>query len=83
MREKDKIYLTVNVQPRAQNPGIEKLDSGEYRVRVHAPPTKGEANREVMKTLASHFGVPPSRVKIVRGMKSRKKSVLIELNRRG
>jgi hypothetical protein len=83
LREKDKIYLTVNVQPRAQNPGIEKLDSGEYRVRVHAPPTKGEANREVMKALASHFGVPPSSVKIVRGMKSRKKAVLIELNRRG
>lgn len=83
MREKDKILLTVNVQPRAQNPGIEKLDSGEYRVRVHAPPAKGEANKEVMKTLASHFGVPASCVKIVRGMKSRKKAVLIELNRRG
>lgn len=83
MREKDKIYLTVSVQPRAKNPGIEKLDSGEYRVRVHAPPVKGEANKEVVKTLASHFSVPPSCVKIVRGMKSRKKAVLIELNRRG
>lgn len=83
MREKDKIYLTVNVQPRAQNPGIEKLDSGEYKVRVHAPPVKGEANREVVKTVASHFSVPPSCVKIVRGMRSRKKAVLIELNRRG
>lgn len=83
MREKDKIYLTVSVQPRSQNPGIEKLDSGEYRVRVHAPPVKGEANKEAVKTVASHFGVPPSCVKIVRGMKSRKKAVLIELNRRG
>jgi uncharacterized protein (TIGR00251 family) len=83
LREKDKIYLTVNVQPRAQNPGIEKLDSGEYRVRVHAPPTKGEANREVVKTVASHFGVPPSCVKIMRGMKSRKKAVMIEFNTRG
>jgi uncharacterized protein (TIGR00251 family) len=83
LREKDKIYLTVNVQPRAQNPGIEKLDSGEYKVRVHAPPVKGEANREVVKTVASHFSVPPSCVKIVRGMRSRKKAVLIELNRRG
>jgi uncharacterized protein (TIGR00251 family) len=83
LKEKDKIYLTVNVQPRAQNPGIEKLDSGEYKVRVHAPPTKGEANKEVVKTVASHFGVPSSWVKIVRGMKSRKKAVLIELDRRG
>ena len=83
MREKDKIYLTVSVQPRSQNPGIEKLGNGEYRVRVHAPPVKGEANKEVVKTLASHFSVPHSCVKIVRGMKSRKKAVLIELNKRG
>lgn len=83
MREKDKIHLTVNVQPRSPNPGIEELDNGEYRVRVKAPPAKGEANREVVKTVASHFGVPPSCVKIVRGMKSRKKTVLIEFNTGG
>lgn len=83
MREKDKIHLTVNVHPRSPNPGIEELDSGEYRVRVKAPPAKGEANREVVKTVASHFCVPPSCVKIVRGMKSRKKTVLIEFNTGG
>jgi uncharacterized protein (TIGR00251 family) len=83
LKEKDKLYLTVKVQPRSRNPGVEELDSGEYKIRVHAPPTKGEANREVVDTLASHFDVPRSCVKIVRGLKSRKKEVMIEMNTRG
>ena len=80
MNPKDKIYLNIKVQPRARKPGIEKVSSGEYKIRVSAPPSKGEANKEVIKTLASHFGLPPSCVKIVRGQKSRRKLVLLEVN---
>jgi hypothetical protein len=77
---KDKIYLNIKVQPRARKPGIEKVSSGEYKIRVSAPPSKGEANKEVIKTLASHFGLPLSRVKIIRGQKSQHKLVLLEVN---
>lgn len=80
MDEKDKIYLNIKVQPRARKPGIEKMSSGEYKIRVSAPPSKGEANKEVVETLASHFGLPPSRVKIVRGQKSQRKLVLLEVD---
>lgn len=79
MKVKDIIHLSVKVQPRAQKPGIEKLRSGEYKIRVHAPPVEGKANREVVEILASHFNVPRSCVKIVRGLKSRNKSVVIEM----
>jgi uncharacterized protein (TIGR00251 family) len=77
---KDKIYLNIKVQPRARKPGIEKMSSGEYKIRVSAPPSKGEANKEVVETLASHFGLPPSRVRIVRGQKSQRKLVLLEVD---
>jgi len=77
---KDKIYLNIKVQARARRPGLEKVSSGEYKIRVSAPPSKGEANKEVVKTLASHFGLPPSRVKIVRGQKSQRKLVLLEVD---
>ena len=80
MNGKDKIYLNIKVQPRARKPGLEKVNSGEYKIRVSAPPSKGEANKEVIKTLASHFGLPPSSVKIVRGQKSQHKLVLLEVN---
>ena len=80
MNGKNKIYLNIKVQPRARKPGIEKVSSGEYKIRVSAPPSKGEANKEVVETLASHFGLPPSRVKIIRGQKSQRKLVLLEVN---
>ncbi len=80
MKGKDKVYLTVKVQPRARKPGVEKLETGEYMVRVLAAPSKGEANQEVVERLASHFGLPRSRVQIVRGQTSRIKTVLVELN---
>jgi len=83
LKSKDRVYLSIRVQPRARKPGLEKLSSGEYKIRVLAPPSKGEANREVIKTLASHFGLPPSRVKIVRGEKSRRKLVLLEGSEEG
>ncbi len=81
MKGKGKVYLTIKVQARARKPGIEKVNSGEYKIRVLAPPSKGEANKEVVETLASHFGLPPSRVKIIRGQKSRRKLVLLEVNK--
>ena len=80
MNGKDKIYLNIKVRPRARKPGIEKVSSGEYKIRVSAPPSKGEANKEVVKILASHFGLPPSSVKIVRGQKSQRKLILLEVN---
>lgn len=78
LKGKDKICLYVTVQPRSRKSEVEKLNSGEYKVRVVAPPSKGEANREVIKILASHFGLPPSRLRIVRGQKSRRKLVLVD-----
>ncbi len=83
LKRKDKMYLTLRVQPRASKPGIEKLSSGEYKVRVLASPAKGKANKEVIEILASYFGISPSRVRIIRGQKSRLKLAEIELNSEG
>jgi len=47
-------------------------------VHVAAPPEKGQANREVVAALADHFGLPASRVRIVRGEHSRIKRVALE-----
>ena len=60
--------------------GVEKIGDDTYKVRVHAAPDKGAANKEVIVSLADYFNVPPSMVKIVRGQTSRNK--LIELSSR-
>lgn len=66
------------VRPRASKQQIQKLGEGEYKVCVLSPPTKGKANKEVIELLSSHFQLPPSRIKIAKGQKSRKKVVVLE-----
>lgn len=73
-----KRLLTIRVHPGSRQAGIEKLGEGEYKVHVLAPPEKGEANREVAAVLADYFGLPASRIRIVRGEKSRIKLVAVE-----
>ena len=73
-----KTYLNIKVQARSQNPGVEKISPSEHKIRVHAPPSKGEANKEVIQAIASHFDLPKSSVKIVKGHKSRHKLIEIE-----
>ncbi|MFO7733406.1 MAG: DUF167 domain-containing protein [Candidatus Aminicenantes bacterium] len=72
------VLFAVKVQPRSKSPGVEKLGKGEFRVRVLAPPEKGRANREVIERLAEYLDVAPSRLKIVRGETSSRKTVRLE-----
>ncbi len=66
------------MQPKAKKVGVEKIDEGTYKVRVHAAPEKGAANKEVIVSLADYFDVSPSTIKIIRGKTSRTKLLLIE-----
>jgi hypothetical protein len=70
--------LTVRVHPGARRVRVERLGPDDYKVHVAAPPEKGAANREVVAALADHFGLPPSRVRIVRGGHSRVKRVALD-----
>ena len=78
VKEKSRIYLNIRVHPRSRKQDITQIDSDTYKVRVLAPPSKGEANKEVMKIIAAHFGLPVSLVQIVRGHASRDKVVAIQ-----
>lgn len=69
--------LKVRVKPRSSTPGVVHVPTGEVTVFVHAPPEKGQANREAVRLLASHFGMPVSCVRILRGAASRVKLVEI------
>lgn len=71
-------HLHVRVQPRARQNEVVGWQDGTLRVRVTAPPQDGEANRAVSRLLAETFGVPISRVVLVRGAASRDKVFRIE-----
>ena len=69
--------ITINVKPNAKREGVEPGADGALTVRVGVPPIEGKANERVVELLAKHFGVPKSRVTILRGTSGRKKVVEI------
>lgn len=48
---------------------------GGWKARVAAPPTRGRANRELVRLLAHRLGLPADRVSLVGGWGSRDKVV--------
>ena len=48
-------------------------DDGSLTIYIKAPAIEGRANLAAIKLVAKHYGVAPSRVKLVRGTTSRNK----------
>lgn len=70
--------VRVRVRPGARrDPGVTGDVDGMLLVTVRERAAEGAANAAVERALAAHFGVPPSRVEIVRGHSARIKTVQI------
>lgn len=70
----------VTVKPGSKKgPLVEVADDGTLTIFVRERAVDGAANDGVVKLLAAHFGVPKSRVTIVRGHASRQKLVEIDV----
>lgn len=68
------MIVAVRVKPgSAKGPLVEMDDAGELTVYVRERAIEGKATKAVTKVLAEHFGVAPSRVKLVSGAASRVK----------
>lgn len=67
----------IRVQPKAGRNAIE-VAGDKVTLRVTAAPEGGKANDAVVALLAKRLGVAKGRVSIVRGHKSRDKTVLID-----
>ena len=52
-----------------------KIKGDHIEIGIMAKPVKGEANLEIIKKIAKHFGISKSNVRIVAGEKSRDKVV--------
>jgi uncharacterized protein (TIGR00251 family) len=71
--------ITVHVKPGSRKgPLVVAESSGELTVFLRERAVEGKANEGLVKALAAHFGVPKSRVEIVRGHASRTKHVQID-----
>lgn len=81
-RHDDRGIIRVHVTTRARAESVreEILADGAivYRVRVTTVPEDGKANETVIKVLAKTLGVAKSRLSILRGHRSRNKTIKIE-----
>ena len=54
-----------------------KIKENQINIGIKSKPIKGEANKEIIKKLAKHFGVSTTLVQIKSGHKSREKIIEI------
>jgi uncharacterized protein (TIGR00251 family) len=71
------LRIRVRVKPRASKSRILSPRAGVLEVSVAAPPVDGEANLELIRTLATALGCAKSAIQIVSGPGSRSKLVAI------
>lgn len=72
--------IRVKVIPRsAKSEFAGEMADGTLKIRVAAPPDKGQANQEVCALLAAKYGVPREAVRILSGQTSARKLIRIDL----
>jgi uncharacterized protein (TIGR00251 family) len=70
--------IEVRLRPRGSRDELLGMRDGVLQAKVTAPPVDGKANRALCKLIAKQAGVAPSRVRVMRGAKSREKLVRVE-----
>jgi len=70
--------LNIRLQPRAKRNAIVDERDGVLRVSVAAAPVDRLANAALCKLIAKRAGVARGRVRVVRGERSREKTVRVE-----
>lgn len=73
----DGTIVELSIQPKASNNAIVGVHQGTLKVRITAPPVEGAANKACIQLLSKTFGVPKTGTTIVKGGKSRRKTVLL------
>jgi uncharacterized protein (TIGR00251 family) len=72
------LTLDIKVTPRASRNEIVGIRDGVLAIRVTAAPVDDAANRAAVKLIAKQVGVAPSRIRIARGARGRRKRIEID-----
>ncbi len=74
---KEGVIINILVQPRASKNEIVGIRDDFLKIRLTAPPVEGKANRECISILAKRLNVSRKAIEIIKGDKSRRKTVKI------
>jgi uncharacterized protein YggU (UPF0235/DUF167 family) len=65
--------IFVKAKPSAKEGKIEKIDDTHFVVSVRELPKQDKANKAIVKALAEHFNISPSRIRLIFGFSSKQK----------
>ncbi|MDP1540182.1 MAG: DUF167 domain-containing protein [Moraxellaceae bacterium] len=71
------VRIDLKVIPSASRDEVVGWLDKSLKVKVAAPPERGQANKAVIKILAQQLGLPAAQIQIESGSSSQRKSVLI------
>jgi uncharacterized protein (TIGR00251 family) len=78
LRERqDSVSFQVRVRPGSSRDAVGEILQGALKVHLTAPPVEGAANDSLTRLLARTLRVPKSSVAIVRGQRSKNKTVCV------
>ncbi|MFT4570443.1 MAG: hypothetical protein ACI8TX_000582 [Hyphomicrobiaceae bacterium] len=72
------VELAVRIVPNASRDGVAGVYGDRLKVHLTAPPVDGEANEGLQRFLGKQLRVAKTSVRIVRGVRDRSKTILIE-----
>jgi uncharacterized protein (TIGR00251 family) len=72
----------VHIQPGASRNKIVGPHGDCLKIKISAPPVDGKANSAIQEYLSEFFGIAKSKIQILAGETGRKKSILINADRK-
>ncbi len=73
--------VNCHVQPNASRTAVAGMYGEELKVSLKTPPVDGKANKELCRFFADEFNVSAGSVQLLSGQTSRRKRVLIPVDR--
>ncbi len=71
------MLIRVYVTPNAKEARVVQVIEDYFEVRVDERVVDGRANKRLLEILAEHFKVPKSRITILKGTKTRNKTIQV------
>jgi len=75
--DSDSIHIELKVIPGAGKNEFGGIRDGRLYVRITSPPENGRANENLRRFISDSFGCTKSSIKIIKGEKSRIKTIMI------
>jgi len=72
------VELPITVLPRSSRNTVVGLQDNRLKIKISRPPVDGQANAACCRLLAKLFNIPASKVTVVRGHSSRRKTIRLE-----